>query len=114
MGVREIIMNSTMSRNAAFVGASAALIAGGVFIGPTASASAAPNVTASASLAKVCSLAPDARAANHTKRCGYSQIHYGYKSNRVVGKKRCYYFLATAWNPCSTPVQYGAQACKAI
>jgi hypothetical protein len=113
MGVREAIVNSRFSRGAALAGTGAALVAGGVFIGPVASASAAP-VVQSATVSATCSLAPDAKASSHLKRCGLSQINYGYKSSKVVGKKRCYYFLATAWNPCSTPVQYDAQACKAI
>lgn len=114
MGVREAILESRIGRGFALAGVGASILAGGVVLGSAGVASAATGVEVAPSMGVMCTLSPEPKASSYIKRCGLSQIAYTYKSNRVVGKKRCYYFLATAWNPCSIPVQYNTQACKAI
>jgi hypothetical protein len=121
MTVRESILKSTIGRALTVGGVASAILAGGVVFAPTA-ANAAENAQTSAmgvyageSAARAClAAAPKPEARTQAGNCGLSRWNHGYKSNRVVGKKRCYYFLTTAWNPCSIPAQYNSSACKAI
>jgi hypothetical protein len=103
MSVREAILSSRLGRTVALTGMAVAVAGAGIVLPAGAPAQAA-----------ACSLAPKAVAYSHTKRCGLSQINYGYQKTVVKPRQKCYYFLATAWNPCSTPTQYSAYACKAI
>lgn len=123
MSMRKVILKSAIGRSVVLTAAGVCVAGGGIFFSGISSASAAtissstlaPTDSAvSAGSTSRCLLAPDAKASSHTKRCGLTQINYGYKYNVVSGKKRCYYFLATAWNPCSIPAQYTTYACKAI
>lgn len=102
MSVREAILNSRAGRAVAIGGAVAAIAATMTVASPPEAAHAA------------CRTTPMAKAESQIYHCGLSQWAFTYKSNKKVGEKRCYYFLATAWNPCATPSQYNTQACKAI
>jgi hypothetical protein len=102
MGVREVILESRAGRMVMLGGAVATLAATMVAVSPPQAAHAE------------CRGAPKPVAQSQIYKCGLSQWAFSYKSNKKVGNKRCYYFLATAWNPCATPSQYNTQACKTI
>lgn len=119
MGVREGILKASMARVLSLSGAAAVVLVGGVALGgaPANALSTAPaaQISAQSQVAAACTAAaPKPKAESQIGKCGLSQWAHSYKSNKVVGKKRCYYFLTTAWNPCATPSQYNSSACKAI
>jgi hypothetical protein len=100
-------------------GAAAVVMVGGIALGgtPANALSAAPEVRSGSQsqVAAACTAAaPKPKAESQIGKCGLSHWAHSYKSNKVVGKKRCYYFLTTAWNACATPSQYNSSACKAI
>ncbi|WIE72561.1 hypothetical protein [Curtobacterium sp. MCJR17_020] len=103
MDIRNAILQSKLGRNVALAGTAVAVIGAGIVL-----------PTGPAAQAATCSLGPIAKASSYVQRCGLSQIAYTYQKTVVKPRQKCYYFLATAWNPCSTPTQYNTYACKAI
>lgn len=118
MTTRQQILKNALSKSLALGAATAAISGGALALGAPASAASVSSPAASTRAVSTrdnCSnMKPDPKPESQYKTCGKTNAAHVYKSNAVVGNKRCYYFLTTQWNPCALPAQTNTSACKAL